>query len=222
MDYQVYPEFGFGDFADYGALPSDIGSAFGSMAGVFAVVYMVAFLFGIAIYIAQSIAFMKMAKKVGVRNGWLSFIPIGNIYILGRVADAGKEKRINTIRMMISTVIVVAVYVLLVALLIAAIVTDPMADEMPALFLVPTIVSCLVILVAAICLAVFEYIAMYRICDNFGGKDGTVYFVGVLLGTFFMPIVTVVLFLILAGKTPEITDAPIITPVVEHPTDSVF
>lgn len=222
MDYQVYPEIGFGDIADYGALPSDLGMAFGSMAGILAVVYLVVFLFSIASYIMQSIAFMKMAKKVGVAHSWLAFIPIGNVYILGRIADAGKAKHTNTRRMMISTALFFVVYVLLIALVVAAALSAPMADEFPMQFVLPMLLMVLVFFAIVICLAVFEYIAIYHICDNFGGDNGVAYFVGVLLGTFFVPIVAVVLFLILAGKTPKVTDAPVITPIVEQPADSVF
>lgn len=223
MDYQVYPDVSFGEFPEYAASGADFGAAFGTMFGLFVAIYAVALLFGIAMYVMNAIALMRMAKKTGVSRGWLAFIPIGDIYILGRISDAGKEKRTRT-RMLMTTVIIIAVlYVLWIAVLIGAIVAAPMADTIPDAFILPLFAMLAVLMIAAICLTVFQCIAYYHICDNFGGDSGVGYFIGLLLGFFFIPIVSVVLLLVLSGKQPKATDLPVITPVVsEEKTDSVF
>ncbi len=211
---------------EYLAYPDTVGNVYGvglgAMAGVMTVVYAVMFLFGIAMYIMQAIAFMKMAKKTGVRHGWLSFIPVGNIYIIGRIADAGKGKRTNTKRLMGSFIAFLIIYVLFIVLLVAAIISAPMADTLPSAFIAPMIIMVLAIFAIAICLAVFEYIAYYHISTNFGGEGGVAYFIGILLGMFLMPIVSVILFLILSGKTPALSDEPQIITATATETDSVF
>ncbi len=56
-----------------------------SMAGF--VAFMLAFLFifiilGIILYVIKSLALMKIAKKLKVKNAWLAWIPIGDFYLL--------------------------------------------------------------------------------------------------------------------------------------------
>lgn len=41
---------------------------------------------GIAVYIYFAIALMAIASKLKVPNGWLAFIPIGNLYLLTQIA----------------------------------------------------------------------------------------------------------------------------------------
>lgn len=222
MDYQVYPDTSFGEFPQTSSI-ADFGEAFGPMLGVIISMYAVMFLFAIAMYVMNAIALMRMAKRTGVRNGWLAFIPIGDIYLLGRISDAGKRKRIRT-KMLMTTIIVFAVlYAVLIAVLVGAIVSAPMSDTIPDMFIAPLFGTLALSFIAAVCLTVFEYIAYYYICENFGGSSGIGYFVGILLGYFIMPIVSVVILLILSGKQPKLTDAPVEIPVApEASTDSVF
>lgn len=219
MDYQVYPDASFGEFPEYVAPGAELGAMF----GLFIVIYIVAFILGIAMYVMNAIALMRMAKKVGVSKGWLAFIPIGDIYMLGRISDAGKGKRTRTKMLMVTTIILFVLYILWFAVLIGAAVAAPMADEIPDMFIAPLFIMLALMMVAAICLTVFEFIAYYHICDNFGGSNGVSYFIGLLLGFFFMPIVSVILLLILSGKQPALTDMPVEVPVIaEEKTDSVF
>ena len=190
--------------------------------GAFWAMYAVIMLLSFAMYIMQAIAFMRMAKKVGIKRSWLAFIPIGDLYIMGRIADAGKEKHKHTRRLMGTTIVFAIVYVLMIALLVSSVVANPMADTIEPSYLIPMILLALVILVVSICLIVFEFIVLYKICDNFGGDNGALYFIGVVLGMFLMPVVTVVLFLILSGKTPRVTENAVVTPVAQVPHDSVF
>lgn len=44
-------------------------------------------LIGIAMYIYFAIALMAVAKKLKVPNGWLAFIPIGNLYLITQLAN---------------------------------------------------------------------------------------------------------------------------------------
>ena len=45
------------------------------------------FIIYIGIYLYLGFALMEMAKKRGVENGWLAFIPIANIYIMCMIAN---------------------------------------------------------------------------------------------------------------------------------------
>lgn len=42
---------------------------------------------GIGVYIYTALALMKIADKTKTPNGWLAFIPIGNLYLLTQLAE---------------------------------------------------------------------------------------------------------------------------------------
>lgn len=49
-----------------------------------AVFYLALFAFAIASYILQGIGLMTMAKKLMIANPWMSFIPVAQLYLLGK------------------------------------------------------------------------------------------------------------------------------------------
>ena len=42
---------------------------------------------GVASYIIQSLALQGIAKRRGINNPWLSWIPVANTWIIGSIAD---------------------------------------------------------------------------------------------------------------------------------------
>ena len=44
-------------------------------------------LFGIVLYVLSAVALYSLAKRRGIRNAWLSWIPVGRVWILGSLAD---------------------------------------------------------------------------------------------------------------------------------------
>lgn len=54
---------------------------------VFGVIMLIALLFGLVLYIVQSIATYKIARNRGIANPWLTWLPIGNNYIMGAIGD---------------------------------------------------------------------------------------------------------------------------------------
>lgn len=54
---------------------------------IFLVVLGVVLLFALAFWIIRSLSLMKLAKRRGIQNAWLAWIPIGNYWVLGSVAD---------------------------------------------------------------------------------------------------------------------------------------
>lgn len=43
-------------------------------------------LFGLIAYVVSAIALKRMADKLNVENSWLAWVPIANVFILGKVA----------------------------------------------------------------------------------------------------------------------------------------
>jgi Family of unknown function (DUF5684) len=62
----------------------DNGSrAAGAMMGGF---FLIFFLLGIAIYVYMALALQTIAQKTNTENGWLAWIPIGNIFLMCNIA----------------------------------------------------------------------------------------------------------------------------------------
>ena len=49
--------------------------------GIVLIIYAVIFIISIALWIAMEYPFYRMAKRQGMSNAWLAFIPYGNFYI---------------------------------------------------------------------------------------------------------------------------------------------
>ena len=66
-------------------MDSSEGALMGIMAGfgIFTLLIIALFIF---IYVILSLALMKIAQKKGIENAWLAWIPIGNSYIIGKIA----------------------------------------------------------------------------------------------------------------------------------------
>lgn len=62
-------------------------AALGAVLVFFLVIALICFGFGILCYIFQSLGLYRIAKRRGIRNGWLAWLPVGNMWILGSIAD---------------------------------------------------------------------------------------------------------------------------------------
>ena len=181
------------------------GAATGFGVGFFAVLlYAVALIIGAAQYVLNGIALLMMSKKLNIPHGWMGFIPVADMYLLGKIADAGAVKKVNAKRLLITYV---TFFVLLIVYVISAVVmgfTTSMETAAAPMAIGGFILMLLAYMASAICFSVFSYIAYYRICENFGGANSTGWFLGMLLGSlFFSSVVIPVLLLILSFRTPK-------------------
>ena len=74
----------FGGLGLGGSAIPGIGLGLAALGGVLLFTWVI---IGLAIYIYTAIALMAIAKKLKVKNGWLAFIPIANIYLMTQLAD---------------------------------------------------------------------------------------------------------------------------------------
>lgn len=221
---------GFGDaLGGLEAAAPAIGTAMGGLAAFAGVMYVFSLIFVLAQYIMNGIAYLRMAKKLGIPNGWLGFIPIADLWLLGKIADANSAKKNNAKRLLVSQIIfwILAVICIISTAIVG--VSAAMAvgtSEVTALTasMIPFAIVLIGFSVAAVFVAVYQYIAQYRVCDNFGGKNGILWFLGMLLGGMLVSsVVPSVLMLILSFKTPKTAapETPILTE-AEEKTDTVF
>lgn len=78
---------GFDYSYEYSDFAPAIGSAAGAVLGFLLVFYLLAMAAGVVFYILQSVGMYTIAKRRGIRHAWLSWLPIGNVWILGSISD---------------------------------------------------------------------------------------------------------------------------------------
>ena len=176
-----------GALSGIGAGGAALGTALGGFTALAGIMYVFSLVFGLAQYIMNAVAYMRMAKKVGVKNGWLAFIPIADLFILGKIADTTAKKKNNAKRLLVSQIIVFVLVIVLAVCTAIVGISAAMAigtSEITALTvsMIPFALVLIGFSVAAVFVAVYVYIAQYYVCEIFGGKNRIYWFLGIILG----------------------------------------
>ena len=224
------------DYEMFGAIDPEFSSALPALISVYAVILGIALLVGIAYYIMNGIALLRMAKRTGVKHGWLGFIPFAESWLLGRISDVGSTRRHSGARLLgfslamdvcacgyLGTVIAMLASLFTSGALDGAISDDALLSIMLPYFIGWGVLA-LLMLAFGLCALIFRCMAFYRIAVNFGGASGSGFGVALILTMFFCPLATYIILLVLSGRTPACTDGipTVSAPHSDGPTDSVF
>lgn len=198
---------------------------------VYGIVLAAALLVGLVGYILYGIALLRMAKRAGVKNGWLGFIPLASDWLLGRLSDVGSARRHSGARILtcgLLTFLGSGVLTAWCLSLYATVVTNTIVVDETALMghAFGILLFSLLTVAASICMLVFYCMALYRVAQNFGGANASIWALGLILSLFFFQLATFILLLILSGKTPMHTEGnvSVAAPAPQSGTssDSVF
>lgn len=188
------------------------------------VFYMLYYLFvmayGVYAYIGMGLGGFRMARKIGMTNPWMFWIPMANVYAMGNLADqqaALCEGRSTAFRkkMLAWNIVIICAALLFVIAMIPILVVATVHGTMdengtvtipeaymndlvgPALFF---LFSLLVLLVISVIYLVVYYKVLYRIFKLYA-PDGAV---GLLILSIFVNAAIPAVFLILSGKEPAL------------------
>lgn len=155
---------------------------------VFLVIYVIIMgfvtLIGIAGYILQGISMQTIAKRRGIENPWLAWVPIGNSYILGAVADdynlKARLKKTNLRKFLLFftlglLVCVISLYPLLFTGMYSIMQSD--GTGVGAALLVVLAILYVLVFGLSITVSVFQYIAIFRLLRSLSAKNGVLYFI---------------------------------------------
>lgn len=195
-----------GGYYDYGfeypyadaAVDSAVGSLAGFMLVFMSVFYLMLFAFSVVTYILYSYGTYSIAKRRGIRNPWLAWIPIGSSWILGSISDqyqyVAKGRVRNRRKVMVGlTIGMFLAIVPLIASVVWAVLSEATgsmnSDATFGAMLAVMLLTYLVMIVLAIILLVFEYIALYDLYASCDPGNAVLYlvltiFVGVTLPFF--------------------------------------
>lgn len=106
--YEYYSAFGGDEFSEF---MSEFGMAF---LGVAIVILLVALAVGLVAYVLSSIGIYTIAKRRGIHNPWLAWLPIGNHWIVGCISDQYQyvvKERVRNKRKVLLTLSIVSIAV---------------------------------------------------------------------------------------------------------------
>ena len=189
----MYGFLPFGDIIGYGIG----GGVAGALIGVLVVLCVLCSTAGIALYVLQSLGLFVAAKRRGIRNYGLAWVPVAYVWILGSMADQydlavkGEEKGYRRKLIGLSIAVVAASFVGSILLGVAAGIGffgDSSMGIIPAIL---GVLVLLAVLVLTIILAVFQYIALYKFYMSCKPENAVVFLV---LGIFFQVLTPIFLF----------------------------
>lgn len=163
---------------------------------------------GAAQYVLTGISVMKLARRRGIDNAWLAWIPVANNWLFGKLAESeGKNKNLAVTLLILSIVpafLLVVVFIMTVMYAAAeanwAYATDH--TDMVGYILGITLVALLMIGVA-IAQIVVRFVAYYSICKIHTGPKYMGYFLGGLIPSLFgVGILVPIMLLVMALKEP--------------------
>jgi hypothetical protein len=145
------------------------------MFGIFLAVYLLlmffAMAFSIVCYVFQSYGFYTIASRRGIRNSWLAWVPVGNVWVLGSISDqyqyVAKGKIKNRRKLLLG--LELGMIGFLVGLLIAAVIIIAMNDaffDSMLLAVLLVLLGYLAIIALAITTTVYMYLCYYDLFNS--------------------------------------------------------
>ena len=202
--------------------------AFAVIAGMYMLFMCFYMLFVVALYVVQSLGYYTIAKRRGIRNGWLAWLPIGNLWIAGSISDQyqyvtkGKVKNRRKTLLGLSIALLVLYIGMIIVLVIGILISESLgSDAGAALAVLLTLLSCFAVIGIAIATLVFQYICLYDLYKSCNPDDAGLFLVLSILFSLAMP------FFIFAcrkkdlGMPPRRQPAPeqVVVPTVEVVVD---
>jgi hypothetical protein len=171
-------------------------------------------------FIIKGLGLFNMAKRINMKSAWLSFLPIANTYVLGKISekyikrDGTKSAKFGIILPLfyIAELLIGIAFMVFLAISIVSIVSSAelaiennsrMTMEMFKSF-IPVIISYFVLMAVAICYVVFYYISLYRVYSLYDNGNATIYLV---LSILFTPLAAIFI-LIVSSHTPVFENRP--------------
>lgn len=160
----------------------------GAVLGVVLVFYLLMLAFCIAVYVLQSLGYYTIAKRRGIHNPWLAWLPVGNMWILGSISDQYQYVAKGKVRSRRKVLmgLMIAMYALMIlafagyGALIAGVMTEfsyAGADWMAGSGVTVAVLSYLAMLIIGIIATVFQYIALYDLYASCDPHNSVMYIV---------------------------------------------
>lgn len=195
--YSAYSDYY--DFYGYMDPSMDGMGAAAVLLGIWLIVMLLMLAYSVLVYVLQSVGMHSIAKRRGIHHAWLSWLPLGNVWILGSISDQyqyvakGKirSRRKVLLGLNIATyALMIPFYMIYFLFLFDAVIAGgaeylTISEVMgPAL---AVLAIALVMMVVAIVATVFQYIAYYDLFDSCNPNSSVAFLVLGILFSFLLP-----------------------------------
>lgn len=158
------------------------------MFAVLLLVYLLILGVAIACYVVSSYAGYTIAKRLYIKNPWLAWLPIGNYWIDGCIANLfdernGYNRKWQKVLLVLSAVafgVVLLCYVLIVGLMISSIATQGYIDDTSMTFIGMFIIMYIIVIFAALAgtaLQACHIICRYKIFESLAPEKAIKYII---------------------------------------------
>lgn len=218
----MYPRFwGFRGFDGVRGFDGNAQMAINVLWGILAAALVIVLMVSVVFLVFRGLGLARMAKRKNIPHGWMGFVPVLNLYLLGKISNMPDKRRRSDVVMLVlgilafvSTAIFLAYFCPLVELALRASINPRLASNMTeSVFsllwgMMATTFICTGFSIAR---DVIKFIALNRIYKQFSPDNSTLMTVFTVLSAelFGIPIAPFLLFAIRnneiwpMGKPPE-------------------
>lgn len=177
-------DYGFSGTENFGKAASFAGG----FLAVVLVIYLLMMAFCVAVYVFQSLSLYAIAKRRGIRNPWLAWLPVGNMWIQGSISDQYQYVVKGNIRnrRKVLMALTIAIFAVSTVLEVVSIVSAFASGNSPAAIAV-TVVCGLVVAVISVIAVVLQYITLYDLYASCDPSNATVFLILSILVNVTMP-----------------------------------
>lgn len=181
----------FADFGFYGgAERMEEGLVF--FLGAYLMILLFTMIVSLVIYVFRSLGLYGMSKNAGISNPWLAWIPIGNLWCIGSLAEKsnlyyGKEKGAWS---KLLPAFAIATFLFLPLILLIAVIAG-LYESLAAVLLILFIY--LLMMGVALALTVMTYVALYKVYRLFDPDNATLYMILTVFVNISQPIILFIL-----------------------------
>ncbi|MBE7001904.1 MAG: hypothetical protein E7421_04290 [Ruminococcaceae bacterium] len=154
--------------------------------GIFVVVYLLIvffmFAFSILSYVLQGVGLHTIANRRGIRNGWLAWIPLGNLWVLGSISDQyqyvtkGKIKNRRKVLLGLSIGYFAFCIIWMIAAVVGLLLTEGMDGEIVAGVLL-ILLGGLLMAAIAVAMLIYYYLCLYDLYNSCNPSNGVLFLV---------------------------------------------
>lgn len=172
--------------------PAEMMETFAIVMVVFLVFYAIMLAFAILAYVLRSIGLYSIAKRRGIHNPWLAWIPVGDQWIIGSISDqyqyVAKGKIRNRRKVLLG--LSIGTYAASVVMIVAEIIMTVAMLDSSAGAIAPALVVALfglALVGTSITAMVFFYIALYDMYQSCNPENAVMFLVLGIFISFLQP-----------------------------------
>ncbi len=177
---------------------------FSGVLSIFSLIGIFSSIIGLVMFILKAFSLYEMSKSLGIKNAFLSFVPIVSVFAFGKVAekyekkDGSKSAKFGTLLLIFNILQYILLIVFIVLVIIAAfeiydfaevaVLEDSTMELSMFASVVPVIICYFALFAISVAVTVLQYVAFWRICGIFDNNNATLFTILSVVFSFLMPI----------------------------------